>query len=573
MKVKGKKKNSRWRKWIQQKRKKNQRKYWMEKPSLKKMAIKNLAVGLCVAILMCCCGSFVAVLEFKKNANNDFEQIFFHTQADLKDSYYRIMSQEVYGDKIETIKANWQYQVAVRGVPFGNNYAIALYDKGSREVIVETEEVVSIIVVENGDTEQRKSGVYNCSYEQMEEAIEFYNALWLEGESKSTPVSLTIKDVYVKDGTFVPGKVVVTEGVIDSEEDIILKEYDYTPDNPEEYTHIIEEGNESNMILGPMHWDICESVEMKETLHDYMDNGINGDNMWEYTNHFYSYDSFWGETFFEQEELTIDDWEVKLVLTAKRDMFEQYGIWIVLAYAGILLLVLLIAFGLTYRSYMIRLNHYQLDEYRRQTTNAMAHDLKTPLMAISGYADNLRANVHTEKKDYYADVILENVQYMNQMIGNILELAKVENVRWVPDKEDIDLKSMTEDILKQYEILTTDKKVMVDLEGEATIQADKTLMTQALRNLISNAMKYANKGSIIHIQMNHERFEIRNEMQGELEVSVGELWKPFVKGDNSRNEQKGTGIGLTIVKNITDVHGFELVLQSEEKEFIAQIWM
>ena len=94
--------------------------------------------------------------------------------------------------------------------------------------------------------------------------------------------------------------------------------------------------------MGPIYWDICGSVEMKETLHDYMDNGINEDHMWEYANYFYSYDSFWGKTFFGQEELMIDDWEVKLVLMVKRDMFEQYGMWIVVAYAGILLLVLLI---------------------------------------------------------------------------------------------------------------------------------------------------------------------------------------------------------------------------------------
>lgn len=564
MKVKGKKKNSRWKKWIQQKRMKNQRKYWMEKPSLKKIAIKNIAVGLCVAILICYYGSLLAVSEFKDQVEDDYELVCANVQRKLTDSYYKTMNEEVYGDRMEAIKATWQYQFAATGIPFGNDFAMALYDLETKELIVESEEMLSVIVVERLNTEKRKSGIFNCSYEVMQEALEFYD----ENESYSDTVSITVEDVYVKDGTFVPGRVVISEG--EYEEETVLKEYDYTPDDKAGYIHIEKE---SHAILGPIYWDICGSVEMKETLHDYMDNGINEDNMWEYANYFYSYDSFWGKTFFGQEELMIDDWEVKLVLTAKRDMFDLYGIWIVLAYAGILLFVLLIAFGLTYRSYMVRLNHYQLDEYRRQTTNAMAHDLKTPLMAISGYADNLRANVHTEKKDYYADVILENVQYMNQMIGNILELAKVENVRWVPDKEDVDLKSMTEDILKQYEILTTDKKVLVDLEGEATIQADKTLMTQALRNLISNAMKYAIKGSVIHIQMNHESFEIRNEMQGELEVSVEELWKPFVKGDNSRNEQKGTGIGLTIVKNITDVHGFELVLQSEEKEFIAQIWM
>lgn len=60
-------------------------------------------------------------------------------------------------------------------------------------------------------------------------------------------------------------------------------------------------------------------------------------------------------------------------------------------------------------------------------------------------------------------------------------------------------------------------------------------------------------------------------MEGEIKTDVEEFWKQFVKGDDSRNEQRGTGIGLTIVKNIADVHGFELVLQIEEDTFVAKI--
>lgn len=568
--MKGKKKTSKWKKWIQQKRKKKQRKYLMEKPSLKKMAIRNLAIGLCMAMLICYFGSVVAVSEFKEQAEDDFEQVYTNTQSDLTDTYYRMMNEEVYGDRLEAIKAYWQYQFAARGIPFGNHFAMALYDTETGELIVETKDVVSIIVTEKRNTEERKSGVFNCSYEVMRDALEFFDECFPENEDRSLPVSLTIEDVYVKDGTFVPGKVVITEGYDD---ETLLEEYDYTPEDVSGYTHIVEKGNEEDtVILGPVYWDICASEEMKTLLHDYVENGIDGTDITGYSDFMCTSDvAFWGEEYVALSDIGVGDLNARLVAVAQRNMFDLYGTWIIVAYAGILLFVLLVAFGLAYRSYMIRMSHYQLDEYRRQTTNAMAHDLKTPLMAISGYADNLRANVHSEKKDYYADMILNHVQYMNQMIGNILELAKVENVRWVPDKEDVDLKSMTEDILKQYEILTADKKITVDVEGESTIQADKSLMTQALRNLISNAIKYTANGTVMHIQMDKESFEIRNTMESELEVSADELWKPFVKGDNSRSEQKGTGIGLTIVKNITDAHGFELALRSEEKEFIAQI--
>ena len=92
-----------------------------------------------------------------------------------------------------------------------------------------------------------------------------------------------------------------------------------------------------------------------------------------------------------------------------------------------------------------------------------------------------------------------------------------------------------------------------------------------VENLIGNAIKYAPEDAEIHIRMNQNGYEIRNRMNHELKTPVEQLWKPFVKGDDSRNRQKGTGIGLTIVKNIADIHGFELELQCEEHEFVANL--
>ena len=109
------------------------------------------------------------------------------------------------------------------------------------------------------------------------------------------------------------------------------------------------------------------------------------------------------------------------------------------------------------------------------------------------------------------------------------------------------------------------------MEGACEIEADPIRMEQAIENLIGNAIKYAPTDTEIDIKIDKNFYEIRNRLEGELETPVEELWKPFVKGDNSRNEQRGTGIGLTIVKNIADIHGFELSLQCEEQEFVAKI--
>ena len=96
-------------------------------------------------------------------------------------------------------------------------------------------------------------------------------------------------------------------------------------------------------------------------------------------------------------------------------------------------------------------------------------------------------------------------------------------------------------------------------------------MNQALENLIGNAMKYAPQETEILIRMDADGYEIRNCMSYELQIPAGQLCKLFVKGEESRNEQRGTGVGLTIVKNITDMHGFELCLQCERQEFAAKI--
>lgn len=76
--------------------------------------------------------------------------------------------------------------------------------------------------------------------------------------------------------------------------------------------------------------------------------------------------------------------------------------------------------------YLTRKSRYERQEYRRNMTNVMAHDLKTPLMAMSGYAENLLANVHTDKRQQYAEAISENVRKMNGMIEQMLEIDRLE---------------------------------------------------------------------------------------------------------------------------------------------------
>lgn len=195
-----------------------------------------------------------------------------------------------------------------------------------------------------------------------------------------------------------------------------------------------------------------------------------------------------------------------------------------------------------------------LEEKRRELTNSMAHDLKTPLFVISGYAENLLENIHTDKKDHYAQMIYDKTNELNGMVHNMLELSKLENNSFSPQKEEFDLVGATKEILLQFKV-SNNFSIQLEGVGNANITADKNLIKRAISNFIQNAEKYSeNNQTLISISSN--RFEISNKCTKIKANEVKRLWEPYYVGENSvRNN--GNGLGLSIVKNIMQAHNFD----------------
>lgn len=244
---------------------------------------------------------------------------------------------------------------------------------------------------------------------------------------------------------------------------------------------------------------------------------------------------------------------------------ELTGIGTVI-FLGMLILTFFIA-EYYHKIYQERL---KAEEYYRNTSNALAHDLKTPLAALSGYAEILRENVHTGKKDYYVEGILRNVAVMDRLIENMLELAKLENPRMVLVKERINLYELTEKILEQFQNEIRMKELKIEICGEGEAYADKSLMRRALENLIGNAVKYTSNGNKIRILMRQEQYQIINTGVMLPEDEIAEIWEPFIKGDKARTNVGGTGIGLTIVRTIMDLHSFGYRI-GNEKEAVSVV--
>ena len=243
--------------------------------------------------------------------------------------------------------------------------------------------------------------------------------------------------------------------------------------------------------------------------------------------------------------------------------------------AGIGLLIVLfsalIAFLWAKVSYTRLKAGYDVEDYRRNLMNIMAHDLKSPLMSISGYAENLRDNLHTENQEYYSEAILNNVQYMNGIIESVLSLSKAEQGNVVLKREAFPVSEKLQELVKSQESRLQEKGLKVELAGELVVEADKVLFEQVLYNLLDNAVKYASNNGIIRVMISAEKISFWNLCEADLRAVSDTLCNPFVVGDTNRGGRKGSGLGLAIAKNICELHGFTLELVCEEGSFEAKI--
>ena len=246
--------------------------------------------------------------------------------------------------------------------------------------------------------------------------------------------------------------------------------------------------------------------------------------------------------------------------------WNRYGRRFIVSGFGILSGMFLLSAVIAGGYYKIYRERIKAEEYYRNTSNALAHDLKTPLMAISGYAEILQENIHTEKRNYYADGILKNAAMMDSIIESMLELARLENPRIILVKEEVNLRKMTEEILELFQAEIGLKELKVSLQGmEASIvKADRSLMRRALENVISNAVRYTPERNEIIITMDAEEYQIKNTGVIISADKLEHVWEPFVKGESARNDVRGTGIGLTIVKQIMELHGFACRIRNGE---------
>jgi signal transduction histidine kinase len=219
--------------------------------------------------------------------------------------------------------------------------------------------------------------------------------------------------------------------------------------------------------------------------------------------------------------------------------------------------------------YNINKRNYEIFEYRRQTTNAMAHDLKTPIASIVAYTELLENNIDQANREHYLAKISEKAAQMNNIVNNILMFSRSENKAVPVSKSDVKTGDIINEIIAENEqqISKRNLKVLFDSESAPTLNTDPELFRRAVGNLINNAVLYSKEESDISISCDLTRLTITNVMAEPIE-DISKFKEPFVKGSISR-QNSGTGLGLAIAENDFAMLGYKLNIRTENGRFIC----
>ena len=213
---------------------------------------------------------------------------------------------------------------------------------------------------------------------------------------------------------------------------------------------------------------------------------------------------------------------------------------------------------LAFRRYRRMFSLRSASRFHKTLINSMAHDLKTPLMIMQGFGENLAENVHSEKREYYAGQILDNIKYLNGLINKNLDLAKNEDV--TVTRISMFMMNLVGDAENRYQELLSGKNLTVRKEGDMLVHGDKALLQAVVDNLIVNAIKYSPEGSEILVYVKKQKFNVSNSASLSYAKNINKLLEPLEMGDESRTTGKGTGLGLSIANTIVEQHGWKMKL-------------
>lgn len=207
--------------------------------------------------------------------------------------------------------------------------------------------------------------------------------------------------------------------------------------------------------------------------------------------------------------------------------------------------------------------------HEKQFSSDVSHELRTPITVILAQSDYaLQYSDTFEEAKESLEVINRHAKRMTNLINQIMELSKLERQKEI-EKERINLSNMVLQLLEDYKPLLESKNLnlVYNVEKDIRIQGNKIMLERVFLNILMNAVKFTKTNIEVSLTRDDKTavLKIRDDGIGISEENKKFIWERFYQVNDSRNkeENKGSGLGLSMVKKIVDLHSATIDLESE----------
>ncbi len=204
---------------------------------------------------------------------------------------------------------------------------------------------------------------------------------------------------------------------------------------------------------------------------------------------------------------------------------------------------------------------------KRTFLSTMSHELRTPMNAIIGYTHLLRRENPSPKQMTRLEPISTASAHLLALLNDVLDLSKIEAGKFELERQVFSWPALLHRVEDQISTATQDKGLLLTVDGgdvPAQLRGDATRLTQALLNLMANACKFTDTGSVtLQCRVDDEgtddllvRFEVRDTGIGVTPAQLASLFQPFVQAESSTTRRYGgTGLGLAITRHLAELMG------------------
>lgn len=259
-------------------------------------------------------------------------------------------------------------------------------------------------------------------------------------------------------------------------------------------------------------------------------------------------------------------------------LFDQHYFWIpVLA-----IFVTVFATAIIFMSFQLTMKDYtnvqlekerqfliDVEQLKNNFLSLISHDLKTPIAKIQGICDRLL--VEGEKMPYLADLTLlrEEASELHRYIHTILQITRVESRNFRINKDASDINELIDMVIRRLQPLANNRRITLnsELEPMFLIEVDPILIGEVILNLVENAIKYTPEGGRVVITSreidDNVLVMVEDNGPGISKDEQKRIFDKFFRGEQGRNQPKGSGLGLYLVKYFIEIHNGQVFLESE----------